>query len=119
MQRTSAQTLRRRQKYLDEYMASQCYRIMMVRAACPQHSFAVPETPDLHLSKRRWEEELCYWRSHVKMLATLPLPVLDRQASSSSVLQRPTGGNDQASGDRCEGASRSQQASEGKRRRIL
>ena len=121
MQRTSEQTLRRRQAYLDEYMDSLTYRMMMVRAACPEDSFAVPETPNpnLRLSKRRWEEELCYWRNHVKMLANLPLPVLDRQASSSLVPRRPTGGNDQASGDRCEGASRSQQASEGKRRRIL
>ena len=74
------------------------------RAACPQHGFARPPTPDLHLSKRGWEEEVSHWRNRVKMLATMPPPVLKRPASSSSVLRRPTGCNDQASGDRCEGA---------------
>ena len=76
MQRFSEQTLRRRQAYLDEYMDSLTYRMMMVRAACPENSFAVPETPNpnLGLSKRQWEEALSHWRNHVKMLANFPHP---------------------------------------------
>ena len=76
MQRTSEQTLRRRQAYLDEYMESLPYRMMVARAASPENSFAVPETPNpnLGLSKRQWEEALSHWRNHVKMLANFPHP---------------------------------------------
>ena len=76
MQRFSEQTLRRRQAYLDEYMDSLTYRMMMVRAACPENRISVPETPNpnLGLSKRKWEEACSHWRNHVKMVAALPLP---------------------------------------------
>ena len=76
MQRFSEQTLRRRQAYLDEYMDSLTYRMMMVRAACPENRTSVPETPNpnLGLSKRKWEEACSHWRNHIKMVAALPLP---------------------------------------------
>ena len=79
MQRTFEQTLFRRQAYLNDYMHSLIYRMMMVRAACPEDRLAVPEMPNLLLSKRRWEKELCDWRNHVKMLAKLPPPVFDHR----------------------------------------
>ena len=79
MQRTSEQTLFRRQAYLNDYMHSLIYRMMMVRAACPEDRLAVPATPNLLLSKRRWEKELCDWRNNVKMLAKLPPPVFDHR----------------------------------------
>ena len=81
MQRISEQTLLRRQAYLNDYMRSLSYRMMMVRAACPGDRLAVPEVPNpnLGLSKRKWEEACSHWRNHVKMLAQLPAPVFDHR----------------------------------------